>query len=460
MKKVTAAFAIMSSLFISVLYADHASLVPYQEGDKCGYADRGLKIIVKPQFDACGDMNDGMASVYVKGKYGFVDKSGKTVIHPVYTFSTSFNKGYAIMAKDGRYTVIDSAANQAVSITDYTINHYQKGAAVISKDYKYGLMDDKGRILLPVKYGDIKPAGNGLFIVADAAAEGSFLSGKHHLYNSSGRPAIEESYDVIYPAANGFMLIQNGEKWGYLNPDGAVISLPIYENIRNIKPDGTACFQKNGKWGIMNGQGKIIVAAQYDSVGGGDGTMAEEMQARQNYFTVSAGGKWGMLSLRGETIARTEYYMIGSGDSGYVPAYKEIEEKGSGGKTIGLTLLDDKGWELFKPKKEYNSTGEEGEGLLPAGRTGGYGRGKVMGYINHQGEVVITMVFEEAGRFEGGYAIVKKNGLYGITNKIGWMVEEAKYDDITRSSNYPGLFEGSLNGKKIYFEPGGKHFLK
>jgi hypothetical protein len=35
------------------------------------------------------------------------------------------------------------------------------------------------------------------------------------------------------------------------------------------------------------------------------------------------------------------------------------------------------------------------------------------------------------------------------------IVDEAKYDDITRSSNYPGLFEGNLNGKKVYFEPGG-----
>jgi hypothetical protein len=34
------------------------------------------------------------------------------------------------------------------------------------------------------------------------------------------------------------------------------------------------------------------------------------------------------------------------------------------------------------------------------------------------------------------------------------MVEEAKYDDITRSTNLPGLFEGSLIGKKIYFERG------
>jgi hypothetical protein len=97
MKKITAAFIIMSSFIFSVLYADHASLVPYRDGNKCGYADRDLKIKVKSQFDACGDMIDGMASVYVKGKYGFIDKTGKTVIPPVYTFSTSFNSGYAIM---------------------------------------------------------------------------------------------------------------------------------------------------------------------------------------------------------------------------------------------------------------------------------------------------------------------------------------------------------------------------
>lgn len=460
MKKITAAFIIMSSFFFSELHADHASLVPFRDGNKCGYADRDLKIIFKPQFDACGDMIDGMASVMKNGKYGFIDKTGKAIISPEYTFSTSFNSGYAIMSKDEQYTVIDAAGKHVLPFTDYTINSFRYGVAVISKDYRYGLMGEGGKIILPAIYGDIKPAGNNLFIVAEAPAKGSFFLGKHHLYNSKGMPAIKESYDLIYSAANGFMMIKNGDKWGYMNPDGAVVAPAIYESIKNIKSDGTACIKSKGMWGVMNGQGKIIAGVQYDAVGGGEGTMAEEMQAKQNYFTVLSGGKWGMISLRGATIAPAEYYMIGSGNSGYIPAYKEIDDKSSGVKSIGLTLLDDKGWELFKPKKEYNATGEEGEGLLPAGKLGAYGRGKVMGYINHQGEMVISMIFEEAGRFEGGYAIVKKNGLYGIINKTGMIVEEAKYDDIIRSSYYPGLFEGTLNGKKVYFEPGGKHFRK
>jgi hypothetical protein len=266
--------------------------------------------------------------------------------------------------------VIDAAGKQVLPFTDYTISSFTKGAAVISKDYRYGIMGEGGKIILPVSYGDIKPAGNNLFIVADAPAKGSFFLGKHHLYNSKGIPVINESYDLIYPAANGFMMMKSGDKWGYMNPDGAVIAPAIYESIKNIKSDGTACIKSKGLWGVMNGQGKIIAGVQYDAVGGGEGTMAEEMQVNQNYFKVLSGGKWGIISLRGETIAPAEYYMIGSGNSGYIPAYKEIDDKSSSVKIIGLTLLDDKGWELFKPKKEYNSTGEEGEGLLPAGKLG------------------------------------------------------------------------------------------
>ncbi len=453
MKKITATFIIILSFVFSELHADHASLVPYIDGNKCGYADRNLKIIVEPQYDTCGDMIDGMASVYKNGRDGFINEDGKIMVKPFYIFSTSFNCGYAVMSEKGKYIVIDASGKEIISSAAYTINSYHKGVAVISKDHKCGLMDKDGMIILPVKYREVKPAGKGLFIAADP-------SGKYFLYNSSGRPVVKEEYDLIHPAAKGFMMIRKGDGWGFLNPDGAVVAPAIYENIRNIKSDGSACIKSKGKWGVMNGQGKIIAAVQYDGVGGGESTMEDEAQADLNYFTVLSGGKWGIISLRGETIAPAEYYLLGPGGRGYIPALKEINNKSSRGRSIGLTLLDDKGWELFKPRRDYNIAGEDGEGLLPAGKLGAYGRGKLMGYVNHQGEPVIGMTFEEAGRFERGYAIVKKNGLYGIINKIGVTVEEAKYDDIKRSLNYPGLFQGSINGRKVYFEPGGKHFSR
>lgn len=453
MKKLIVSVLIFAGAVSPFLYADNASPVPYRDRGKCGYADRDMKITVRAQYDSCGDMINGTASVMKNGKYGFIDVSGKTVIPFVYESSSSFSGGYAVVKKNGRYAVIDRKGEPVIPLTDYSIESYSGGLAVVSKEHKYGIMGDGGRIILPVRFGSVEPAGNSLFVVAGTPVDGGSAPGRYYLYNSRGETVFSESYDIIYPAANGFMKIRNNGKWGYLSPDGAVIAPAIYEDVRNIKIDGTACIRSRGRWGVMNGQGKIIVSAQYDNVGGGEGTSEEESQSRNSWFTVSSGGKWGMISLRGETIARTEYYMIGSGRRGYIPAFKEID-KGNGVKGLGLTLLDSRGWELFSPKGEYNCAGEEGEGLLPAGR------GRLMGYINHQGEIVISMEYEDAGGFSGGFAVVKKNGLYGIINRSGRLVEDTVYNDIKRSIAYQGLFEAVLSGKKVYLEPGGKHFWK
>jgi hypothetical protein len=59
-----------------------------------------------------------------------------------------------------------------------------------------------------------------------------------------------------------------------------------------------------------------------------------------------------------------------------------------------------KGGSFYK-KKEYNATGEEGEGLLPAGRDRRLRQREGHGLHKSPGEVVITMVFEDAGALKG-----------------------------------------------------------
>ncbi|HOP63222.1 MAG TPA: WG repeat-containing protein [Spirochaetota bacterium] len=275
---------------------------------------------------------------------------------------------------------------------------------------------------------------------------------------SSGATVNGEKYELIVPAANGFMIMKKNGMWGYLNSGGEVIAPALYEGVKNIKGDGTALIKKRGMWGVMNGRGKIIVAVQYEDAGNGEGAVYEMMQAAENFFRVKSGGKWGLISLTGEVKVPLKYSFIGGGKSGYFPALRAVPGR-DGKSKPGLTLLDKNGWELFEPDPEYNTAGEDGEGLLAAGIISSRG-GKLMGYINHHGETVITPEYREAGAFKGGFAIVNRNGLYGVINRKGMMVEDAVYDDIKRSAVYPGLYEGVLNCKKIYFDPGGKHFRK
>ena len=78
MKKIFIFFSML--MIASVVYADEARLIPYRDGDKCGYADRNLKIIVNPQYDLCSDMINDMAHVMSSGKSGFIDSTCKAAV--------------------------------------------------------------------------------------------------------------------------------------------------------------------------------------------------------------------------------------------------------------------------------------------------------------------------------------------------------------------------------------------
>ncbi len=462
MKKSYLMLFIIFLFSISVLSTEKNSPVPYIDGNKCGYSDRNMNIIIKPEYDACGDMIDGMASVMKDGKYGFIDSTGKKIVLPVHTYSSSINKGHAIIGLDNRYAVINSKGDAVIPFTDYYISSYNNGAAVVSENYKYGLMGNGGKIIIPLKYAAMDPAGNSLFIAAEPGKPGSFFSGKNILFNSKGVPVLKESYDLIYPAANGFMKIKNNDKWGYINSEGKIIVPAVYENIRNIKKDGTACFQKNGKWGIINGTGKVILEPSFDGAGGGDSTMEEQLQADTEYFIMSMNGEYGIISRTGEIIAPAKYFMINPGRNGFFTAFRKPDEKDSVSNSLGLTLLNSKGEELFTPKTEYNIVGEEGDGLIPAGKNDPYGNKKFMCYIDHKGDPISLLWgnFDNAWGFSNGFAIVKRDGKYGIINAKGILVENCVYEELTRSANYPDLYEAYISGFKVYLQPGGNHYWK
>ncbi len=453
---------ICATLMNGALSADVNKLIPYRDGKKCGYCDADMNVKIEAQYDACGDMIDGMASIYKNGKYGFINSSGKTVVVPVYSYSSSINNGHAIVKHEEKYAVINSSGDPVIPLTEYNISSFSDGVAVISKDYRYGLMDRSGKVILPLKFSILEPAAKQFFIVAEPGAKGSFFAGKHFLYKNDGNIALKEGFDLIYPAANGYMKIKNNNKWGYLSPDGKIIAPAVYENIKNIKRDGTACFQKNGKWGIMNGSGKVLVEPKFDGVSGGDGTIDERMQAENDFFIVLDKGNYGIVSVTGETIAAARYMMINPGREGLFTAYRKPDGKDTAPFAMGLTLINIRGEELFPPRTDFNIVGETGDGLVPAGKAASNGSKKVMVYINYKGETVsdFWVKYDEAWGFYNGFAVVKKNGKYGIINRSGKLVEDYIYEDLTRSANYPGLFEGYISGNKVYLQPGGKHYWK
>ncbi len=440
-------------MFYTLSAAAEGNLIPYYDGKKWGFCDINSKIIVKPQYDYCSDMIDGIAWVKKNSLFGFVNSAGKEIIAPVYSDIHNFKGGFVSVGKDEKYGVINSRGEFYIPLSDFYINSFNGSVAVISKNYIYGLMGKGGKIIVQPVYQRIDVLNASTFIAVEPNKTNTLMTGRNVLINNNGEKS-GKSYDLIYPLDSGFSKIRDNKKWGYLDPAGKEIVPPLYDDIRNIKPDGTSCFLKNGKWGIINGKGIIIKEPLYEDVGGGNSFYDELFHYGEKFFPVYLNNSWGTVSLTGEVLAGPVYSMIGFCKSDYVPAYRPLTKDDSSSAT-GLTVLDSGGKEAFEPVTSFNNTGQVSDGLLAvADRAGKWG------YISIKGETVIKPEYEKALEFNGGFAVVKKDGRYGVINRKNEVVEKFEFNELKAADNYPGLYEGEISGVRVFLKPGSFHYWK
>jgi hypothetical protein len=51
-------------------------LIPYREGDKWGFCDKDMNIIIPIKYDWAYPFKEGLALVEINGKWGYIDKNG------------------------------------------------------------------------------------------------------------------------------------------------------------------------------------------------------------------------------------------------------------------------------------------------------------------------------------------------------------------------------------------------
>lgn len=144
-------------------------------------------------------------------------------------------------------------------------------------------------------------------------------------------------------------------------------------------------FQKNGLWGFINTKSDTLIKAQWEKV--------------ENFYNdralVMHKGKWGMINMKGD-------YLI-------PPAYEEIGEVSKDG--IAVVVKEN-----------------------------------LAGYINiNTASIISSLQWNRAYPFNGGYAKVGKNNLYGIINSKGIVVCPVEYTEIVNVSD--GMIKIEKNKK-------------
>ena len=443
------------------------------------------------------------------GRWGAVNLQNKEVIPFNYSLIYPFKDGVARMRQGRNWGLISSTGKEIIppSITCDFLNDFDNGIAMVGME-RWIEETPSGPVVRYKKQGYIKKDATYLIDPIYDNIEGFekiwmdqegvtriYKNGKVGYVNYKGtvelEPVYDETYrfDTVWRNNAGISLAKKDGKFGYLDHNGDEVLPVVYDKVDtaflHVWDDsiGVAMVQKKGKYGFVNYEGKEIIPTQYSRVS----------ELGRGIVLARLDEKWGALDTLNNKVLPFEYEgarFLDGIDYQLIELLKrevsffEIDEQGQIEKEVEnmpsatkpgefnkvsnmiyktdydenglavvekkdkLALVDAKGNLLTKYKYKEIEPFSDGYALVRLDAKDR--KEQLYGYIDKQGNEVISPQYKLAKSFGGGHAAVLNRSTWGFIDKNGKMVIQPKFKN-------PGAFSGGyviINDKEIYDKNG------
>lgn len=418
-------------------------VVNYFSNDRLYYGLLNLDgtLVLDGMYDAIYVRNDSIserAMVRRGEKIGLINKKGELIIDCIYDriYDLSDSDDYGLLGvrqgdkvgliNDKGELIIDCIYDDlAIGNEDY--NEYESGLIRFWQGEKVGLINDKGKIILDCTYDEIH----------DFDEDGYALIEKNEKYGVVSKdalvfPCVSED-DEIY-AGCGLVRKEQKGKMGLVNSSGENVVPYVYDDIHDFD-NGFAVVEKGEKFGVINCAGKVIAPCEFSRAGIVDGLILIERD-----------GKFAILNSEGvatpfvfDIIDNSHYYWgIGSNREGN---YVSVRINGKWG-------FIDRETSKFVVPCEYEEVSNYCEGFAVVKKDGRYG------VVNTDGELITPCVFDKIFDYKNGFALAVREGKCGVLDSTGQLCIPCRFDRLCDwdrwwldGSIYNGLAMVKLNGK-------------
>ena len=118
---------------------------------KWGYKHNG-RVVIPAKYEAVWSFIEGLAGVYIAGKWGFIDKTGTVVIPAKYEDVRSFSEGLANVKINGKCGYIDKTGTVVIPAKYSGAGNFSEGLAGVEINGKWGKIDKRGNVVIPAIY--------------------------------------------------------------------------------------------------------------------------------------------------------------------------------------------------------------------------------------------------------------------------------------------------------------------
>ena len=279
---------------------------------------------------------------------------------------------------------------------------------------KYGWLDLNGEVKVTPRFDRTYPFKEGL---------GRFTINDQFGYaRPDGRVVIPPAFREGFDFKEGMARVKDGPVWAFIDKRGKRLFTVKAESVEDFH-NGMAVFKRRGFYGYINKNGKEIVPA----------IMTHADQFENGVARIRVGKYYGLVDRRGDLRLDLKYDYVG-------PPQDSFLRVKTGGYWYVYSI---RGKKICVSPEQV--VGEFSQGMA-AVRVLDPSLVVWFNYMNPEGEVVIENDFEWGGAFKNDAAVVKYEGLYGVINREGIFVAEAKYEQT--KGIYSDGFLGVLVGDK------------
>lgn len=337
------------------------------DGEKYGFIAEDGEEIAPCIYDVAYPFSEGLACVCIDGKYGYLDSEGETAISFDFDRAAPFAEGLAYFSIGDTYGFMDKTGTQVLSFVCDSVSSFQEGLAFFSIDGRYGYIDQSGQIVLEPVFDDAGYFKEGLAKV--------MKNGRYGIINRDGTFIVVPEYDTI--AIDGpFIIAQSEGNYTCFDRAGKV----LLEQSDYILPAGGeyACFTREGKEGLIDEEGNILIEPLYDWI--------SLQTPERNLAIVEEENLYGIVDLQGEVRIPAAYSQI---------AYDSYVDSAAG----GMFLLTD---------ADGNMESVDG--------------------VDFSEKMLCS--YDSINWISQDWAVVSQDGLSGIIDREGNLIEPIEYDVI------------------------------
>jgi len=255
----------------------------------------------------------------------------------------------------------------------------------------------------------------------------------------------EEAFTELYPAKESSL---GNSKWGYIDRSGKFVIQPVFSEAYRFQKNGLAVVMSGNKAGIIDRTGKFIVNPAYNYIEEYNDGLAV---ANDDGGSVVLDGRGNVISGKYPSIgsynSNRAVYSINDGNGEWISGY--LNEKGQpvikaefpqatdfeGDRAVvklasGNYVLIDPSGNIVKTF-DHRYVGPVSEGLMAFRPKDS----EKYGYMDINGNAVISPSFAYAERFEGSTAVVGVSEDYAVRNlglidKRGRFVIEPQFNEL------------------------------